>query len=311
MKKNRVLVVLGSTAVGKTALGIKLAQKFNGEIISADALQVYRDLDIGTAKATLAQQRCAVHHLIDVLSLAENYSVADFKREAETVIKILARAGKLPIVVGGSGLYIQALLDNFSLGGEINNSNIRLKYEELLRARGPDFLWQLLREKDSKSAEKIDQKNFRRVVRALEVFENTGKSIANFDDDKVNSLYDSFLIGLNTERAILYERINERVAEMFEQGLLREAELLFKKKPCQASQGIGYKEFFPYFAGEVTLCEAIEKVKQNSRRFAKRQLTWFNNRMPDIHWYDLIQNTAEEEKIFEDITTWIRTREGD
>lgn len=303
MNQAKVLVIVGPTAVGKTALGIQLAQDFNGEIISGDSLQVYQTLDIGTAKATLLEQAQAVHHLIDIRLVNETYSVADFQQEARKLIKSLQKQRKLPIIVGGTGLYIQALLEDFSLGSKNRSFSFRDKYENILKEKGRQVLWKMLLERDLIAAEKISMNNPRRVIRALEVLEVTGKSIFSFKEEG-RQLYDTYLIGLMMSRDKLYEKINRRVDIMMHEGLLQEAESLFELGETQASQGIGYKEFFPYFRGEVSLTEAVDLVKSHSRKYAKRQLTWFHNRM-NVYWYDLLGISENREKIRKDIIKWL------
>ncbi|MDR1521359.1 MAG: tRNA (adenosine(37)-N6)-dimethylallyltransferase MiaA [Streptococcaceae bacterium] len=303
MSKPKILVILGATAVGKTTLGIKLAQKFNGEIISGDSLQVYRKLDIGTAKATHKERKQVKHHLIDIRSPNDNYSVADFQKEGKRLIDQLSKKQKLPIIVGGTGLYIQALLEDFSLGGKIKNSHSRQKYEQLLREKGNIALWQILYKKDQKTAKKIHVHNSRRIMRALEILKATGKSIRSFHKQG-KMLYDPYFIGVKIKRNLLYQQINARVEKMMKNGLLDEAKMLFDLPQTQAAQGIGYKEFFPYFKGEISLEEAIELVKRNSRRYAKRQMTWFTNRVVNINWYDF-SICSDEVKIKEDVQKWL------
>jgi tRNA dimethylallyltransferase len=308
MTKEKVLVVVGPTAVGKTALGIELAQKFNGEIISGDSLQVYRKLDIGTAKATNEEQAAALHHLIDVRDLTENYSASDFQKVGRELIADITSRGKLPIVVGGTGLYIQSLLEDFSLGGADESKDIRDKYTDYERENGKEAIWQLLSQRDPVAARMIHHNNTRKIIRALEVFEKTGKSIIGADGDDLD-LYDAYIIGLNTDRNFLYERINQRVDLMVEAGVLQEAKLLFDQpEPVQAAQGIGYKEFFPYLEGTQTLDEAVEQVKQNSRRYAKRQLTWFRNRM-NTNWFDIVQHPEQLTDIEKQVANWLKQKE--
>ena len=301
MKKKKVIAIVGPTAVGKTALGIKLANQLGGEIISGDSLQVYKSLEIGTAKATKEEQAQATHHLIDVRELNESYSVADFQKEGRKLIEEI----NLPIIVGGTGLYVQSLLEDYSLGGQTENNSLRQKYQAYLEEKGKEALWHLLNEKDPIAAQIIHQNNSRKIIRALEVFENTGKSIINADGQDSLSLYDCKIIGLITDRELLYTRINQRIDQMLNQDLLEEAKMLFDKYPnAQAAQGIGYKEFFPYFKGESSLDECVELVKKNSRNYAKRQITWFRNRM-DTHWIDIIQNPVEIEKQIHDLELWL------
>lgn len=304
----KVLVIVGPTAVGKTALSIELAQKLNGEIISGDSMQVYKHLDIGTAKVTEEEQAGIKHHLINCRELTDTYSVADFQKEGRQAIESITAKGKLPIVVGGTGLYVQALLYDFELGAKDESTEIREKYQRFAEEQGNQRLWELLQEKDPQAAESIHFNNRKKVVRALEVFEKTGYSILTPKKTPA-PLYDYFLVGLETERALLYERINTRVDTMLKQGLLKEAELLFKQPTQQSIQGIGYKEFFPYFEGKETLTEATDQVKQNSRRYAKRQLTWFKNRM-NASWWDLVQTPQTIVELETEIVDWLGSSEG-
>lgn len=301
----KVIAIVGPTAVGKTSMSIDLAKRFNGEIISGDSMQVYRGLDIGTAKVTLEEQAGVLHHLIDVRDIDQSYSAADFQQAAREVIQEITDRGKVPIVVGGTGLYIQSLLWDYKLGseGERADESLREKYEAIAEAEGNEALWKLLQAKDPLAAEKIHYNNRKKMIRALEVFELTGHSILE-PKEQPKELYDSFLIGLNTERTRLYRRINERVDLMVEQGVLEEARQLAKTPEVQAAQGIGYKEFFPYFSGECSLDSAIEEVKLHSRRYAKRQLTWFRNRM-SVHWYDLVQHPEAIDEVEAAIEKWL------
>lgn len=301
----KVVAIVGPTAVGKTSLSIDLAKRFNGEIISGDSMQVYRGLDIGTAKVTPEEMDGIPHHLINVRELDENYSVADFQVAARQTIQEITERGRLPIVVGGTGLYIQSLLWDYKLGseGEPEDDTLRKSYEHFAEKNGNQALWERLQAVDSLAADKIHFNNRKKMIRALEVFELTGHSILE-PKEQPKKLYDSFLIGLNTDRAILYQRINHRVDLMVEQGLLEEAKKLAETPDVQAAQGIGYKELFPYFAGEMSLEAALEEVKLHSRRYAKRQLTWFRNRM-SVHWFDLVQQPKVINDIEAEITRWL------
>lgn len=301
----KVLVIAGPTAVGKTALSIQLAQKFNGEIISGDSLQVYRELDIGTAKVTKAEAQGVPHYLIDIKEPSESFSVAEFQTLAQEKIQEISSRGKLPIVVGGTGLYIQALLYDYGLGGKETNGTreIRQRYETFANQKGNQALWELLAAKDPAAAEKIHVNNQRKVIRALEVFESTGRSILA-PENKPQKRYDDFLIGLTTDRALLYERINQRVEQMFADGLVTEAELLRDLPDSQAAKGIGYREFFDYFKGLTDLATVKAEIKQDSRRYAKRQLTWFRNRMAPL-WLDLVQEPEQSAQLAEKIDQWL------
>ena len=300
----KVLVIVGPTAVGKTALSIELAQKYNGEIISGDSMQVYKGLDIGTAKVTEAEMEGIPHYLIDCCEQNEAYSVSIFQKEARKQIEAIRQRGKLPIIVGGTGLYIQALLYDFQLGGaQEGDTGIREKYQAYAQEQGNEALWQLLNERDPLAASKIHFNNQRKVVRALEVLEVTGESIAAPSAEPAR-LYDYFLIGLTTDRTVLYERINHRVDLMMEQGLLAEAEQLKDQADVQAAQGIGYKEFFPYFEGRATLADVVEEIKLHSRRYAKRQLTWFRNRL-NPHWVNLVEHPEHLPELEQTVQAWL------
>lgn len=296
--KTKLIVVAGPTAVGKTALGIELAQRFNGEIISGDSQQVYRQLNIGTAKATPQEQAAAVHHLIDVRDVDESYSAYDFVTEAQIAITDIVNRGKLPIIVGGTGLYLQSLLDGYHLGGQVDQEQVLAYRSELEQLSDLELFEQI----DNLGIE-IKEINRRRSIRALELH--------RFSDNPENTetTFDPFIIGLDDERSLIYERINTRVDKMVELGLLEEAKWLYDNYPeVQSARGIGYKELFPYFSGEQTLDEALEKLKQNTRRFAKRQLTWFRNRMR-VKFYQ-ISSPDYPENVIQDLALFLNEREG-
>ncbi len=274
--KTKIIVLVGPTAVGKSALGIELAQRFEGEIISGDSQQVYKELSIGTAKVNELEQAQAPHHLIDVRSVAQGYSAFDFVQEAQQKIKEIADRQHLPILVGGTGLYLQSLLEGYHLGGQVDQEAL-LAYRAQLETWSDDQLFAAVTEANMD----IPQLNRRRAIRALELAK-FGQDLTNHDQP-----FEVLLLGLTDEREVLYDRINKRVDAMMEAGLLAEVDWLYQNYPdSQASLAIGYKEFFPYFAGQISLDEAVDKVKQNSRRFAKRQLTWFRNRM-DVAFYSI------------------------
>lgn len=292
-KKIKLLAVVGPTAVGKTALGIELAKQFNGEIISGDSQQVYRQLDIGTAKATPEEQAEAVHHLIDVRNIDETYSVYDFVQEASAAISDIVSRGKLPIIVGGTGLYLQSLLEGYHLGGQVDQEKV-FAYRKELDLLSDDELFGKIAEQKIE----IPQINRRRAIRALELAK-FGKGLENKETD-----YDAYLIGLNDDRQVLYDRINYRVDLMVENGVLNEAKWLYDNyREVQAARAIGYKELFPYFSGEDSLENCAEKLKQNTRRFAKRQLTWFRNRMT-VQFYN-VSETDFKTKVAEDVDRFL------
>lgn len=292
--KTKIIVIVGPTAVGKTALAIDLAQALNGEIISGDSQQVYRKLDIGTAKATPEEQAAAPHHLVDVREVTESYSAFDFVREAKQAIAEITARGKLPIIAGGTGLYIQSLLEGYHLGGEVPHEEI-LAYRAQLDLLSDEDLYQRVTEQGLV----IPQINRRRAMRALE--------IAHFSQDLANQEtdYEPYLICLYDDRSLIYERINRRVDRMLEEGLLEEACWLYDHYPdVQASKGIGYKELFPYFKGEQSLDAASEILKRNTRRFAKRQLTWFRNRM-EVTFY-AISAPRFKEQVLADVKEFLQ-----
>jgi len=291
--KSKIIVIVGPTAVGKTALAIEVAQRFNGEIVSGDSQQVYRGLDIGTAKASPEEQATVPHHLIDVRDVTESYSAFDFVSEAKAAIEDIQSRGKLAIIAGGTGLYIQSLLEGYHLGGETPHEDI-LAYRASLEPFSDEELAQLLEQ----AGLEVPQFNRRRAMRALE--------LAHFSQDLENqkSPYEALIICLDDERSQLYERINHRVDLMFEAGLLDESKWLFEHYPdVQAAKGIGYKELFPYFRGEQSLEEASDNLKQATRRFAKRQLTWFRNRM-QVTFYQ-IGEPGVKERIFSQIEEFL------
>ncbi len=305
MKK--VVAIVGPTAVGKTALSIRLAHDLAGEVISGDSMQVYRHLDIGTAKVTPAEQAGVAHHLIDICNIDERFSAADFQERAKQAITEITNRHHLPLVVGGTGFYVSALVDNLQLGGDHfdqNSQQIRQKWQAVADQQGNQAVWDRLNEKDPAAAAKIPVNNVRRVIRALEVIETTGKLFSQ--QPARQPLADFLLIGLNTDRQVLYQRINQRVDQMVKAGLVDEARWLFDHGGAQyqAGKGIGYRELFPYFRGEVSLSAAIERVKLDSRHYAKRQLTWFRNKLP-VHWFDLVSGQDRIEDIEEFTKDWL------
>lgn len=269
-------------------MGIELAQQFNGEIISGDSQQVYRHLNIGTAKATPEEQAAVPHHLIDVRDVDANYSVYDFVAEASQAIMEIASRGKVPIIVGGTGLYLQSLLEGYHLGGEVDQEKL-LAYRKDLEQLSDEVLF----EKIADLGKKIPEINRRRAIRALEL----AKFGQNLENKETN--YEALLIGLNDDRQVLYDRINHRVDLMLEKGILDEAKWLYDNhRNVQAARAIGYKELFPYFTGDASLEDCVEKLKQNTRRFAKRQLTWFRNRMA-VNFYTVSEVDFKETVIQE------------
>ena len=305
--KNKLVIIVGPTAVGKTDLSLRIAQKFNGEVISGDSMQVYKGLDIGTAKIKPTEMQGIKHHLIDCREANERWSVAEFISEAKQIMTDCWQRGKLPLIVGGTGFYVQALLDGYQLGqDDYEGTEVRAELEEYVKVHGAQALWQQLAAVDAKAAAKIPVNNVRRVIRALEVYRKTGKLFSNQEDEAQNS-FEPLVLGLTTERAVLYERINHRVELMLADGLEAEARSLYEHGNLEmpAALGIGYKEFYPYFQGEYSYERAVELIKRNSRRYAKRQLTWFRNKM-DVKWFDLIEHPEQEAAIMKLIEGWTR-----
>lgn len=301
----KVLIIAGPTAVGKTALSLELAKQFSGEIISGDSMQVYRKLDIGTAKATPAEQRCAPHHLLDICDVSEQYTAARFQKEAYAQIKAIAERQHLPIIVGGTGFYLQALVDGLQLGAkDTTNGKVKARIMATLQQIGSEKLWQRLNFLDSAAAAKIPPQNGLRIVRALEVMALTGRRFSAQTNQSMP--LDFKVIALTCSRALLYQRINQRVDLMMQEGLVAEAKWLNDQGGLKlpAGKAIGYKELFPYFAGEQTLDGATALIKRNSRRYAKRQMTWFRNKMTP-EWYNLVEHPEQKTALIENITTWI------
>ncbi|MBF6977567.1 tRNA (adenosine(37)-N6)-dimethylallyltransferase MiaA [Aerococcaceae bacterium zg-BR22] len=286
-----LIVIGGPTAVGKTALSIQLAHRLNGEIINGDSLQVYRTLDIGTGKATMAEREGIPHHLLDLFEPHEVFDASQFKQLATQAIIDIYQRGKLPILVGGTGLYLEGLLYDLEFGGE-NSQHQAVKASLEQKASTMDALafWQILHQKDAAAAEKIPYQNQRRVLRALEVIETTGQLFSAQDRHQLQQrVFDACILILDMPRDLLYERINRRVEMMVADGLEQEVQQLYQRyqgKLVNGVKGIGYKEWWPYFEGVATKADVIATIQQHSRRYAKRQLTWFRNRISDTHWLD-------------------------
>lgn len=304
----KVIAIVGPTAVGKTALSIKLAQAFNGEVISGDSMQVYRHLDIGTAKVTPKEMAGVPHHLIDICDISERFSAARFKQLASQAIDEINQDGHLPLIAGGTGFYLQALTQNLALGSDQfdeQTQKIRDHWKEIAQEKGAEYVWQQLHARDPQASEQIPVGNTRRVIRALEVIEQTGRLFSA--QPQYTSENEFLLIGLNTERPVLYDRINRRVDLMIENGLLDEARWLFDHngEHQPAGKGIGYHELFPYFRGECSLDESVAKIKQDSRHYAKRQLTWFRNKTA-AHWFDLVKRPNDINQINQLVSGWLK-----
>ncbi len=280
-----LISIVGPTAIGKTALSIKLAQHFKTEIISADSRQFFKEMNIGTAVPSTEEQQAAKHHFIQHISIKDNYSVGDFERDAISKISEIHKKNDVAIMVGGSGLYVKAVtkgLDNFP---DVDG-NIRLELNERLKNEGLEALQKQLKGLDSIAYDSIAIDNPQRLIRALEICIGTGKSYSSFlTNPEKKRNFKTISIGLDAERSIIYDRINQRVDIMVNNGLVEEAKNLLKHKDLNALNTVGYKELFKYFEGEWTLDFAISEIKKNTRRFAKRQLTWFR-KDEAIAWFD-------------------------
>ena len=287
-----LIVIGGPTAVGKTQLSIDLAKRFGGEIINGDRLQFYRGLDIGTGKVTLEEMQGVPHHALDFLDVDQDYDASQFQALAQNLIRDCHARGVLPILVGGSGLYLEGLLYDLEFGGKASHDPlIRQALEQRLEAEGDQVLYAELLAQDPVAASKIPIQNHRRLLRALEVMQVTGQKFSDQSQhETAQARYETCILALDRPRDQLYERINARVQAMVAQGLEAEVRHLYQVAQGQllpSVQGIGYKEWWPYLAGDITDREAvIAAIQQNSRRYAKRQLTWFRNRIQGTHWLD-------------------------
>lgn len=303
----RIVMIVGPTAVGKSDLGVYLAQQLHGEVINGDAYQIYRHMDIGTAKITPKEMQGVPHHLLDIADPTVAYSVAKFKKAATAMIDTVADRQQLPILVGGTGFYLNSLRLNLPLGGKAPPTAIRQRWQVALATNGQSWLWQQLAQRDPDAAQQIAPANTRRVIRALEVGELTGRRFS--DQPQPEPLFSTLVIGLTTDRTVLYDRINARVDAMMQAGLLAEVEQLLKtvSADAQAMQAIGYKELVPYLHGQAELANCVALIKQHSRHFAKRQLTYFRNQMP-THWFDLVAHPEDKNAIVTLVQHWLKQR---
>lgn len=292
-KLNNVIVIMGPTASGKTNLSIELAKDLNGEIVSADSMQIYKYMDVGTAKPDKEEKQGIRHCLIDEVTPDEEFSVARFKQLAIEYIDDILNRGKVPIVCGGTGLYIDSLINNIEFGDTICDWELRENLKREALEKGNEYLHNKLKEIDPEAAKKIHMNNVKRVIRAIEVYTFTQKPISLHQEEsrKNPSKYSFTIFGLMRDREKLYDRINQRVDLMMEKGLVQEVKKLIEMgydKSTIAMQGIGYKEILSYLRGEITLDEAVYVLKRDTRHYAKRQLTWFN-RMKDVTWVNVDQ----------------------
>lgn len=286
---NRLIVIIGPTAVGKTKISIDLAKKLNTQIISGDSMLVYRGLDIGTAKPDMLEQDGIVHHLIDILDPVQEFNVVDFQQYAQKLITLINNDNRIPILAGGTGLYVRALLEGYQFNQAPSDEKLRQKLTGLAEQYGNQYVHNLLQQVQPVTAARLHPNDQRRIIRALEVYYLSGETISQDKTATNKLLYDAVVIGLTMERVSLYERINQRVDRMIEQGLVAEVSGLLQQgvpPNCQAMQGIGYKEIVEYLLEGQDLVTAIDQVKQATRNFAKRQLTFYR-RMPYITWYNV------------------------
>ncbi len=287
--KEKVIVICGPTASGKTTTGIVLAKKINGEIISADSMQIYKEMNIGTAKPSEEEKQGIKHYLLDFIQPNERYSVAQFKLDAKKAIKEIISKGKVPIIVGGTGLYIDSLIYEINYNNINIDEEYRNKLEEIVKEQGLDILYKKAIEIDPVAMEKVSKNDKKRIMRVLEIFHSTGKTKTEQEaESRKNPIeFDYKVFAINWDRQVLYDRINKRVDIMIEQGLIQEVQDIFNKYDFfpTAMQGLGYKEVVDYLNGLYTKEEMIEKLKMETRRYAKRQLTWFRKNKETI-WID-------------------------
>ena len=296
----KIIAIVGPTGIGKTSLSIELAKALNGEVISCDSMQVYKKMDIGTAKVTKEEMDGIFHYLIDIQEYDQPYNVMIFQDVCRKSIQKIQNKNKQVILCGGTGLYLKAALYDYTFEEETQDED----YLKELNQKSNEELYELLKEIDEKSLEKIHKNNRKRILRALMMAHSGMSKSQREQQQKHIPLYDIYYIGLDVDRNILHQRINDRVDKMFEQGLVEEVTSLFKEEKTweyTSFQGIGYKEFKDYFLDQITLEETKERIKTHSRQYAKRQYTWFKNQMP-VHWYSIDQ----KEQILKDVKQWLK-----
>ena len=298
---NKLIILTGPTAAGKTKLSIDLAHAINSEIISADSMQVYRHMDIGSAKIRPEEMQGIKHYLVDILEPSEDFNIVLFQKYAKQAIAEIYAKGKIPIIVGGTGFYIQSVLYDINFQESDENPALRKELETIARQKGTRYLHDMLRECDEKAALEIHENNVKRVIRAIEFFKQTGKKISEHNETERSkkSAYDSRYFVLTDERQKLYENIDRRVDIMIENGLIAEVKQLLDmgcKRDSTAMQGLGYKEIISYLEDEITLDEAVYMIKRDTRHFAKRQLTWFR-RERDVIWVEKNKFAYDDEKM--------------
>lgn len=301
--KKPLIILTGPTAVGKTELSIQLAKAVNGEIISADSMQVYKEMNIGSAKIQPEEMKGVSHYLVDEIEPEEEFNVVRFQTMAKNAMKTIYQKGKIPVIVGGTGFYIQALLYDIDFTDTTQDLNYRRELEQLVQEKGNEYLHEMLQKVDPKAAQEIHENNRKRVIRALEYYRDTGKQISEHNEQQrqKESPYQFVYFVLNRDRQELYRRIDQRVDRMMEQGLLEEVKRL-KERGCTSNmvsmKGLGYKELLDYLGGMDSLEEAVRIIKRDTRHFAKRQLTWFK-REKEVNWIELDGKT--EQQVLEEI----------
>ena len=301
--KKPLIILTGPTAVGKTDLSIQLAKAVNGEIISADSMQVYKEMNIGSAKIQPEEMKGVSHYLVDEIEPEEEFNVVRFQTMAKNAMKTIYQKGKIPVIVGGTGFYIQALLYDIDFTDTTQDLNYRRELEQLVQEKGNEYLHEMLQKVDPKAAQEIHENNRKRVIRALEYYRDTGKQISEHNEQQrqKESPYQFVYFVLNRDRQELYRRIDQRVDRMMEQGLLEEVKRL-KERGCTSNmvsmKGLGYKELLDYLNGMNSLEEAVRIIKRDTRHFAKRQLTWFK-REKEVNWIELDGKT--EQQVLEEI----------
>ena len=299
MQKDKVIVIAGPTASGKTALAIQLAKEINGEVVSADSMQIYKEMNIGTAKPDKEEMDGIKHHLMDFISPDQRYSVADYKKDAKNAIKEILKNGKVPIIVGGTGLYINSLIYEIDFNEIETDLKYRQELEKAVEEKGLEYLYDKAVIIDKEAMEKISKNDKKRILRVLEIYHQTGKTKTMLEkESRTREVeYDYKVFAINMDREILYDRINRRVDIMLERGLVDEVKSIcekYKQFPT-AMQGLGYKEVVEYLENRINKEEMIEKIKQESRRYAKRQLTWFR-KIENIIWLDGLKDTKNNVK---------------
>ena len=311
-EKKPLIVLTGPTAVGKTNLSIRLAKKIGGEIISADSMQIYKKMNIGTAKISPEEMAGVPHYLVDELDPGEEFNVVAFQQMAKKAMKQIYENGHIPIVVGGTGFYIQALLYDVDFSEHETEEKYRQELVALEQEKGREYLYEMLKQADPEYAAIVHSNNVKRVIRALEYYHETGRKLSehNAQQRENSSPYQFVYLVLNDEREILYDRIDRRVDQMMEAGLLQEVEALVKEgyeRTLVSMQGLGYKEFFDYFDGKCTLEETVDIIKRDTRRFAKRQLTWFR-RENEVCWMNK-QDYPDGDALFHEILKILKEKE--